>query len=59
MKAYADHKKRPGRYNNYAWIKLQEACELESVTLTDAHRALGDTLATYGLLKALAGKGQP
>jgi DNA polymerase III epsilon subunit-like protein len=59
MRAYADYKKRPGAYGNYKWIKLQEACELEKVVLTDAHRALGDTLATYGLLKALAGKGQP
>jgi DNA polymerase-3 subunit epsilon len=56
MKAYADHKKRPGKYGNYAWIKLAEACQMEGVVLTDAHRALGDTLATYGLLKVLAEK---
>ncbi len=58
MRAYADYKKRPGAYGNYKWIKLSEACELEKVVLTDAHRALGDTLATYGLLKALAEKGR-
>ena len=61
MRAYADYRKRPstfstGKGRSYQWIKLVEACQLEGVVLTDAHRALGDTLATYGLLKALAGK---
>lgn len=56
MRAYANYRKRPGNYGNYAWIKLQEACQLQGVQTADVHRALGDTLATYGLLKALAEK---
>lgn len=54
MKAYADHYKAPGKYGNYAWQSLTRACEQQNVVLEDAHRALGDTLATYKLLQKLA-----
>lgn len=54
MKAYADYRKTPGRYGNYKWHRLGDACEQQRVVLTDAHRALGDTLATWALLKKLA-----
>jgi DNA polymerase III subunit epsilon len=56
MLAYADYYKAPGRYGGYAWQKLSEACEQQQVQLVDAHRALGDTLATWRLLQALAEK---
>lgn len=57
MLAYADYYKAPGRYyGSYAWQRLGEACEQQEVQLTDAHRALGDTLATWRLLQALAEK---
>jgi len=56
MRAYANYLKRPGLYGNYAWIKLSEACELQGVEAADAHRAMGDTIATFSLLKTLANK---
>lgn len=59
MKAYADYKKTPGKYGNFAWHKLEVACEQQSIALEDAHSALGDTLATWRLLQALASKGEP
>lgn len=56
MKAYADYYKAPGRWrgSGYAWQSLTSACKQQRVTLTEAHRALGDTLATWSLLKTLA-----
>lgn len=60
MKAYADYYKEPGtgRHGNagYVWQSLTRACEQQSVVLEEAHRSLGDTLATYRLLKTLAEK---
>jgi DNA polymerase III epsilon subunit-like protein len=56
MKAYANYYKSPGKYKSYAWQKLSDACKQQDVKLTEAHRAMGDTLATYLLLKKLAEK---
>jgi len=56
LKAYANYYKAPGKYANYAWQKLTDACKQQDVRLTEAHRAMGDTLATYLLLKKLAEK---
>ena len=50
MRAYAEHVGGPGG----SWIKLETACRLEQVQLTNAHRARGDALATYQLIRALA-----
>src|SRR5258708_2537581 len=57
MRAYTDYWKAPGRFRRsggYAWQSLGRACEQQHITLTDAHRALGDTLATGALLHKLA-----
>ena len=54
MKAYAKHHKAPGLYGSYAWQSLTKACQQQNVVLEEAHRALGDTLATYKLLQRLA-----
>jgi len=54
MRAYADYRKTPGRYGNYKWHSLSNACEQQHVAIEDAHSALGDTLATWRLLQALA-----
>lgn len=56
MKRYAAYRKTPGRYGNYKWHKLSEACAQQRVVLGNAHRALGDAQATYALLKALSEK---
>ena len=59
MKAYSDYQqtpKAPGKTygGKYAWHKLSVACEQQGIVLEDAHRALGDTLATWKLLQKLA-----
>lgn len=56
MQSYAEYWKAPGKYGNYAWQALGKACEQQHVSLTEAHRALQDTSATYALLRALAEK---
>jgi DNA polymerase-3 subunit epsilon len=55
MKAYARHWGVPKRRGgDYQWQKLADACQQQNVVLEEAHRAMGDTLATYALLKKLA-----
>lgn len=56
MRRYADYRKTPGRYGDYKWHKLEEACAQQCVVLGNAHRALGDAQAAYALLKALSEK---
>lgn len=56
MNRYAAYRKTPGRYGNYKWHKLSEACAQQRVVLGNAHRALGDAQAAYALLKALSEK---
>lgn len=55
MRAYADHMKFPGKYGNYAWQKLSDACAQQEVEQDEeAHRTLADTTATWRLLQKLA-----
>lgn len=55
MKAYADFYRAPGKYGNYAWQKLSEACAQQSLEWDEeAHRTLADTTMTWRLLQKLA-----
>lgn len=56
MQNYANFKKTPGRYGDYKWHKLSDACAQQRVMIGTAHRALGDAQAAYALLKALSEK---
>lgn len=56
MLAYATYRHTPGRRpGEYAWHKLTTACAYENITIPEqAHRALGDCLATLELLRRMA-----
>lgn len=56
MRAYAAYRQTPGRRaGEYAWHKLTDACAYERITPShQAHRALGDCLATLELLRRMA-----
>jgi len=55
MQAYANHMKFPGKYGNYAWQKLSDACAQQEIEQDeDAHRTLADTTMTWRLLQKLA-----
>jgi len=55
MQAYArfggEWSEEKGRYR---WQKLSAAAEQQGVTVTNAHRALGDCLMTLGVVRAMA-----
>lgn len=54
MLAYADfHGEWDDYHGNNRWQKLTTACELEGVTVQDAHRAIGDCRMTLDLLRTL------
>lgn len=56
MLAYAAYRQTPGRRRGeYAWHKLTSACAYEHIIPShQAHRALGDCLATLDLLRCMA-----
>lgn len=55
MRAYADFFKAEGKYGNYAWQKLSDACAQQEVEQDEeAHRTLADTTMTWRLLQKLA-----
>jgi DNA polymerase-3 subunit epsilon len=54
MLAYAEYFAEEGRFGGFAWQKLMNACSQQEIILGDAHRALGDAVATYALLGKLA-----
>lgn len=55
MKRYAGYLGRWNpRYNSFKWVSLTEACDIEGITVSDAHTAAGDCLLTLELLKAMA-----
>lgn len=55
MQAYAEFR---GEWNaekgRYRWQKLSTAAQQQGVTVTNAHRALGDCLMTLGVVRAMA-----
>ena len=55
MQAYARFR---GEWNaekgQYRWQKLSAAAQQQGVTVTNAHRALGDCLMTLGVVRAMA-----
>ncbi len=58
MQAYARFR---GEWNaekgQYRWQKLSAAAQQQGVTVTNAHRALGDCLMTLGVVRAMASTG--
>ena len=58
MQAYArfrgEWSEEKGRYR---WQKLSTAAQQQGVTVTNAHRALGDCLMTLGVVRAMASAG--
>lgn len=54
MLAYAKFWGMPGRYGEFRWQKLQDACRQQSVPLVQEHRALPDALAVAKLIQRLA-----
>lgn len=55
MQAYADYFKAPGKFGNYAWQKLEDACAQQGLEWDqDAHRTLADTTMTWRLLQKMA-----
>jgi DNA polymerase III epsilon subunit-like protein len=58
MMKYAAFWGAPGRYEDVAWQKLGDACVQQGVIFEQAHRALGDALATAALIRRLAELGQ-
>ncbi len=58
MQAYARFR---GEWNaekgQYRWQKLSAAAAQQGVTVTNAHRALGDCLMTLGVVRAMASTG--
>ena len=58
MQAYArfrgEWSEEKGRYR---WQKLSTAAQQQGVTVTNAHRALGDCLMTLGVVRAMASTG--
>jgi DNA polymerase-3 subunit epsilon len=58
MLKYAQFYGAPGRYEEFAWQKLGDACEQQGVIVEQVHRALGDARATASLIRRLAELGQ-
>lgn len=54
MLEYADHRKVPGRYGDYRWHKLEDACRYEGRTVNQDHRALTDCRMVLSLMRAVA-----
>lgn len=54
MLAYAKFWGMPGRYGEFRWQKLQDACRQQGILLKQDHRALSDALATAALIRRLA-----
>ena len=58
MQAYAEFRGEwSAEKGRYRWQKLSAAAEQQGVTVTNAHRALGDCLMTLGLVRAMASPG--
>ena len=58
MLKYAEFYAAPGRYEDAAWQKLGDACAQQGIVFEQAHRSLGDALATAALIRRLAELGQ-
>ncbi len=61
MRKYAEYYGRRGRYGEPKWVRLQEACEQQQVSVEDLafhrwHRAWVDCMAARSLIKVLAEK---
>ena len=55
MQAYAEFRGEwSAEKGRYRWQKLSAAAQQQGVTVTNAHRALGDCLMTLGLVRAMA-----
>jgi DNA polymerase-3 subunit epsilon len=55
MLKYAEFYGAPGRYEEFAWQKLGDACTQQGVVVDQkAHRAIGDAQATAALIRRLA-----
>ncbi|NMG50041.1 3'-5' exonuclease [Azoarcus communis] len=55
MQAYAElHGEWSAEKGQYRWQKLSAAAAQQGVTVTNAHRALGDCLMTLGVVRAMA-----
>ena len=58
MQAYARfHGEWNAEKGQYRWQKLSAAAAQQGVTVTNAHRALGDCLMTLGVVRAMASTG--
>ena len=58
MQAYAEFRGEwSAEKGRYRWQKLSAAAQQQGVTVTNAHRALGDCLMTLGLVRAMASPG--
>lgn len=58
MQAYAEFRGEwSGEKGQYRWQKLSTAAQQQGVTVTNAHRALGDCLMTLGVVRAMASPG--
>jgi len=58
MQAYAEfHGAWNEEKKSYRWHKLSAAAAQQGVTVTNAHRALGDCLMTLGVVRAMASTG--
>ena len=58
MLKYSEFYGAPGRYGDAAWQRLGTACAQQGVIVDQAHRSLGDALATAALIRRLAELGQ-
>lgn len=54
MLEYANHRKVPGRYGDYLWHTLENACRYEGVPANQEHRALSDCRMVLSLMQAIA-----
>ena len=58
MQAYAEFRGEwSAEKGQYRWQKLSAAAAQQGVTVTNAHRALGDCLMTLGVVRAMASTG--
>ena len=58
MQAYAEFRGEwSAEKGQYRWQKLSAAAVQQGVTVTNAHRALGDCLMTLGVVRAMASAG--
>ena len=58
MQAYAEfYGAWSAEKGRYRWQKLSTAAQQQGVTVTNAHRALGDCLMTLGVVRAMASTG--